>query len=174
MRDPGLDFQPRRPGLLALALFAAGLLLAADAWHEAAALREQLTDAELRLAQVERRAERGEQKRRDNRPENLFSGEDSKSIQNAVAAIRRDWEGLYRAIDQAAGKDVALLAVRPDSAGKAVQISGEARNLAAALAFVDALRQGPLGQAVLQSHQIKQNDPERPVVFEIAATWPGA
>jgi hypothetical protein len=51
MRDLGLDFQPRRPGLLALALFAAGLLLAADAWHEAAALREQLTDAELRLAQ---------------------------------------------------------------------------------------------------------------------------
>ena len=160
MRDPGLDFQPRRPGLLALALFAAGLLLAADAWHEAAALREQLNDAELRLAQVERRAERGEQKRRDNRPENLFSGEDNKSIQSAVAAIRRDWEGLYRAIDQAAGK--------------ALQISGEARNLGAALAFVDALRQGPLGQAVLQSHQIKQNDPERPIVFEIAAAWPGA
>ena len=174
MRDPGLDFQPRRPGLLALALFAAGLLLAADAWHEDAALREQLADAEQGLAQATHRAERGEQNRRDSRPENLFSGEDNKSIQGAVSAIRRDWEGLYRAIDQAAGKDVTLLAVRPDSAGKAVQINGEARNLGAALAFVDALRQGPLGQAVLQSHQIKQNDPERPVVFEIAATWPGA
>lgn len=174
MRELGLDFQARRPGLLALALIAVGLLLAADAWHEDALLREQLAAAEQRLAQATRRAERNEQKHRGGRPENLFSGEENKSIQSAVVAIRRDWEALYRAIEQAAGKDVALLAVRPDSAGNAVQLSGEARHLGAALAFVDALRQGPLGQAVLQSHQIKQNDPERPIVFEIAAAWPGA
>jgi hypothetical protein len=41
----------------------------------------------------------------------------------------------------------------------------------AALAFVDALRVAPLAKVALLSHQIKQNDPQQPVIFEISATW---
>lgn len=68
-------------------------------------------------------------------------------------------------------EDVALVAVRPSVSGKSVQISGEARNLAAALAFVEALRREPLSQVVLVSHQLKQTDPQHPYIFEIAAAW---
>jgi len=109
--------------------------------------------------------------RRDSQPENVFSAEESKALRIAIDAIRVDWEGLYRAIDQAVGDDVALLAVRPSSTGKAVQISGEARDMKAVLAFVEALRAAPLAKVSLLSHQIKQNDPQQPIIFEIAATW---
>ena len=52
-----------------------------------------------------------------------------------------------------------------------VQISGEARDLAAALAFVDALHGRTLTNVALISHQLKQSDPQLPIVFEIVATW---
>ena len=109
--------------------------------------------------------------RRDSRPENVFSADESKALRQAISAIRIDWAQLYRSIDAATSEDISLLAIRPNAQGKSVQISGEARDLKAALAFVEALRREPLANAALVSHQIKQNDPQRPIIFEIAATW---
>lgn len=171
MREIDLDFQPRRPGVLSIVLLLVGGLLAADVWYEYSALRDQLETAESRLQQAERRAERLDAGRRDSRPENVFTADESKALRQAIAAIRIDWEGLYHSIDQAVSEDVSLLAIRPNAAGKTVQISGEARDMAAALAFVEALRRAPLAQVVLLSHQVKQNDPQHPIIFEIAATW---
>lgn len=171
MRDPGLDFQPRRPGLLTIVLLLAGVLLCVDAWLEYGALRSQLDELESRLSVASRRASRIEAGRRDSRPENVFSADESKALRQAIGLIRVDWEKLYRSIDAATSEEISLLAIRPNAVGKSVQISGEARNLAAALAFVEALRREPLANAALLSHQIKQNDPQQPIVFEISATW---
>ncbi len=171
MREIDLDFQPRRPGALTTVLFIAGLLLVADAWLDARALGEKLAEAESGLAQAKRRAERIEAGRRDSQPEHVFSAEEGKALRLAIDAIRVDWEALYRVIDQAVGNDVALLAIRPSTTGRAVQISGEARDMKAVLAFVEALRAAPLAKVALLSHQIKQSDPQQPVIFEITATW---
>lgn len=171
MRDLGLDFQPRRPGLLTVVLLLAGLLLCADAWLEAGTLRGQLDEAESKLAQAKRRADRVDVSRRDSRPENVFSADESKALRQAIGAIRVDWEKLYRSIDEATTEEISLLAIRPNAPGKSVQISGEARDMKAVLAFVEALRREPLDNAALLSHQVKQNDPQRPINFEISATW---
>jgi hypothetical protein len=171
MREAMLDFQPRRPRLMTLALVAAGIVLCLDAGLEYAALDERLSTVGEQLERATRHAERQAAARRDSRPEELFSPAEGKSLQQSAKALRVDWEGLFGGIEQAVSEDVCLLAVRPDVAGKSVQISGEARNLAAALAFVEALKQDPLSSVVLLSHQIRQSDPQRPVVFEIAATW---
>jgi len=168
---PELDFQPRRPGLLAVVLFAAGLFLALDAWFEDTALREKTAAVESRLAQAQRRSERLQANQRQNRPENVFTPEEAGALRQAFGAIAVDWERLYGAIDAATSDDVALVAVRPSVSAKSVQISGEARDMAAALAFVEALRRAPLAQVVLVSHQLKQSDPQRPYAFEIAALW---
>lgn len=72
MRDFSLDFQPRRPGLLTVVLLLAGVLLCADAWLDAGALRSQLDDVEAQLAKAKRRADRIDLNRRDSRPENVF------------------------------------------------------------------------------------------------------
>jgi len=171
MRDLCLDFQPRRPGLLTVVLLLAGVLLCADAWLENHSLQSQQEEAEARLDQAKRRADRIDVGQRDSRPENVFSAEEGKALRQTIGLIRIDWEKFYRSIDAATGEDVALLAIRPNATGKTVQISGEARDMAAALAFVEALRREPLDKAVLISHQIKQSDPQQPITFEIAATW---
>lgn len=171
MREISLDFQPRRPGLLTIVLLLAGVLLCADAWLEDTALRERLNEVESQLAQARRRADRLATGSRDSRPENVFSTEESNALRQAIGAIRIDWERLYRSIDKAVSEEVSLLAIRPNAAGKSLQISGEARDMAAALAFVEALRHEPLSHVALLSHQIKQNDPQHPIVFEISATW---
>ena len=171
MRELSLDFQPRRPGLLAVVLLLAGLLLCADAWLEDSALRDKLDEAQTRLSQAQRHTERIAAGRRDSRPENVFSADESKALRQAISAIRVDWETLYRHIGKATSDEVSLLAIRPNVTGKSVQISGEARDMAAALAFVEALRNEPLTRVALLSHQTRQNDPQHPIVFEISATW---
>ncbi len=168
---PDLDFQPRRPGLLALCLLLAGGLLAADAAVEDRARRERLDDLSGQIAQAERRLEKRQNAERQRRPENVFSPEEAAALRQAYAAIGVDWERLFGTIDAAVSEDVALVAIRPSVSGKSVQISGEARHLNAALAFVEALRREPLSQVVLVSHQLKQTDPQHPYIFEIAAAW---
>jgi hypothetical protein len=122
------------------------------------------------MAKAQRRADRLDLSRRDSRPENVFSADESKALRQAISAIRIDWAQLYRSIDAATSEDISLLAIRPNAQGRSVQLSGEARDLKAALAFV-ALRREPFANVALLSHQIKQNDPQRPIIFEIAATW---
>lgn len=171
MREIALDFQPARPGLLAVVLVLAALVLAGDAWLEAEAAGDRAEEAQARVAQARRRLDRQEASRRENQPERVFSPEESKALGQAVGALRVDWEGLFAHIDRAASEEVALLAIRPSVGGRSVQIAGEAKHLEATLAFVEALKDKPLSQVVLVSHQIRSNDPQHPVAFEIAATW---
>lgn len=172
MRDLGLDFQPRRPGLLPLMLLLVSAVLCADAWLEASQQNAQLSDLESRQEQAKRRADLLTRASREAaQREAALPAEQGKALQQAVASIRIDWDGLYRHIDQATPEDVSLLAITPNVAAKSLQISGEARHLQAALGFVDALRRPPLSQVSLLSHKIKADDPQHPVSFEIAATW---
>ncbi len=175
MRDLALDFQPRRPGLLPLILLLVGAVLCADAWLEASQQNAQLADLESRQELAKRRADRLTRASREAaQREAALPAEQGKALQQAVAAIGIDWEGLYQRIDRATPEDVSLLGITPNAAAKSLQISGEARNLQAALGFVDTLRQQPLSQVSLLSHKIKADDPQRPVSFEIAATWTSA
>lgn len=172
MRDLALDFQPRRPGLLPMILLLVGAVLCADAWLEASQQNAQLADLESRQELAKRRADRLTRASREAaQREAALPAEQGKALQQAVAAIRIDWEGLYQQIDRATHEDIRLLAITPNVATKSLQISGEARHLQAALGFVDALRQPPLSQVSLLSHKIKTDDPQHPVSFEIAATW---
>lgn len=169
MRDPKLDFVRQGPGLLPVVLLLAGVWLAVDAGLDARHLgrQQEELDAQIRFMQqrAERLAERGKQS------EPSLNAEQDKVLRQAAAALGVDWEALYRHIDKATREDVALLAIVPSEAGRSVQITGEARNLGAVLSFVEALRRPPVTRAILLSHKTKTDDAQRPVVFEINATW---
>lgn len=171
MRDLKLDFQPPRPRLLALVLLLLGIALCLVAGLEYHALDAQLAGLVVRLEDAAQRAGQLAAAQRENRPEEVFTVTERKALQQAGMAMKVDWERLFTGIEEAVGEDVCLLAIRPDLAGKSVQISGEARSLASVLAFVEALKREPLSRVVLLSHQIRVSDPQHPVVFEIAATW---
>lgn len=175
MRELGLDFQPRRAGVIPVLLLCVGCVLCADAWLELHDLNSQLADLQAQMTHAQRRADRLALATHETaRRETELPAEQGKALQNAVAAIHLDWEALYRQIDLATGEDIALLAITPNAAAKSLQLSGEARNLQAVLGFVDALRRQPLSHISLMSHKIKADDPQHPIIFEIAATWSNA
>jgi Tfp pilus assembly protein PilN len=67
---------------------------------------------------------------------------------------------------------VALLQIESDVDKQHVKISAEARTLGAMLDYLRDLEgRSILSDVYLQSHQIQQQDPERPVRFVLTATW---
>lgn len=166
-----LDFQPRTPGILAITLLVVAGLLLADVIWEYQQRSNAVATVQDELSRVERRLQRRQQAERQNQPVNVFSKEEVAALQQALAALSVDWEGLFAAVDSAISEDVALTAIRPSVSTKSVQISGEGRDMASVLAFVEALQRSPLSQVVLVSHQLKQSDAQRPYSFEITAVW---
>lgn len=84
------------------------------------------------------------------------------------------WQPLFQAIESSGSKEVALLAMEPDLEKRVVKISGEAKNLMAMLDYIRRLEAQPVfGTVYLQSHQIQQHDPEKPVRFALLAAWRG-
>jgi len=96
-------------------------------------------------------------------------------IKHANAVLQQlslPWGNLFRAIESSSGKQVALLAMEPDAEKHVVKISGEAKDIEAALGYVKRLAaQEVFSSVYLQSHQVQQQDPEKPVRFVLLAAW---
>ncbi|WP_435626530.1 hypothetical protein [Candidatus Ferrigenium straubiae] len=95
-----------------------------------------------------------------------------KRANEVLRQLTLPWDELFRAVDSAAGKEVVLLAMEPDAEKHMVKISGEAKNLAALLKYIMQLEeQSVFGPVYLQSHQVQQQNPDRPVRFSLLAVW---
>ncbi len=92
---------------------------------------------------------------------------------NAVLSeLGRPWPALFTLLEEKAGAQIALLALRPDAAKGRVRIAGEARDLIALLHYVRSLSQsGLLTDVVLEQHEVVDSDAEKPVRFTLAARW---
>lgn len=91
---------------------------------------------------------------------------------DVVRQLTVPWGQLFESMESCNCKDVALLAVDPDGKKATVKISAEARTLGAMLDYVRHLEQQPaFTEVFLQSHQVQQQDPDRPVRFLLLATW---
>jgi hypothetical protein len=168
-----LDYQQdmalRWPGLLLLAVALGGLGLAIVYYVD---LNDRAASWESRLEQVARSEGMSTVAGRAGQPE---SGDMAVQVSRANEVLRRltlPWNALFRAVESAAGKDVALLAMEPDLEKQQVKISGEARDFAALLNYVTRLEeQAVFGPVHLQGHQVQQQDPDRPVRFSLLAVW---
>ena len=96
-------------------------------------------------------------------------------IKKANAVLQQmnvPWGELFAAIESAENVNVALLAVQPDARSHSVLIGGEARDLPAALAYMERLeRTRRLRDVVLVTHEVKTKDPGQPVAFTLNAVW---
>lgn len=91
---------------------------------------------------------------------------------NRVAAqLNLPWELLFSVLE-ANEHDVALLSVEPEVRKREVVIAGEARNFEEMLAYVRYLQAQPVFSGIaLQTHQINQQDRDKPVRFKLTAGW---
>jgi hypothetical protein len=104
----------------------------------------------------------------------------ARAVTNDELALARDtverlglpWTKLFAALESAASDQVALLAIEPDTKTGTVKISGDSKDYLAALGYVLNLSQAEaLSNVQLVRHEVRQNDPQRPVAFSISAAW---
>jgi glycerol-3-phosphate cytidylyltransferase-like family protein len=98
--------------------------------------------------------------------------EELKQVREAVNLLSTPWNALFSAVEQIDMKDVALLSIDPSIKKQRVVFNGQAKNMQAALLYIEALEALPmLSQVYLQKHNIDQQDPYKPVGFTILAQW---
>lgn len=99
-------------------------------------------------------------------------GEEIKHANEVLNQITLPWDKLFLALEWSSGKDVALLTMDPDAERHEVKISGEAKNMGAVLRYIEHLSaQDIFAHVYLQSHQVQERDPEKPVRFALVAAW---
>jgi Fimbrial assembly protein (PilN) len=100
------------------------------------------------------------------------SPEELAAARETVARLALPWPKLFAALESAANDQVALLGIEPDAKSGTVKISGDSKDYLAALGYVLNLSQAQaLSHVQLVRHEVKQNDPQRPVAFSISAAW---
>ena len=156
----------RWPGLLLLLLSAISVGVVIYEYHLSTQRRAGL---EYRLAAL----------MRANKPEApedaALNAKVALSAERAAQDLATPWTLLLAELEQAS-KDsqgqVALLGVEPDHAKHSVRVTAEARTLELALNYVQRLQSSrSLEYPMLDRHEIRADDPQRPVRFELTGQW---
>ena len=96
-----------------------------------------------------------------------------------LAQLREDfnvlatpWNTLLDSIEQSDMPDIALVGIDPSVKKQQIILTGEAKNLATILQYINKLsQQTALSQVVLQKHVVNEAINEKPVSFIIIAKW---
>ncbi len=109
------------------------------------------------------------------RTEIAADARDAAIVQQAAQDLSTPWTLLLAELEQAS-KDttgqIALLGVEPDHGKHTVRISAEARTLALALAYVQRLQGSrSLRYPMLDRHEVRADDPQHPIRFELTGEW---
>ena len=91
-----------------------------------------------------------------------------------LAAVRSrmaaSWQPVFAALERATPPKISLLSVDCSGLPGTLQLTAEARTLADALDYVTHLNQAPgVAQALLQHYEVKQDNPEHPISFQVKA-----
>ena len=152
-------------------LLAIAAAFAADlgySWHAAS---DALAQAETRLARQARAGGASARAAPDRRPP---SAEEIKLARETIQRLQLPWDPLFGALEAAASGSIALAAIEPDAKSGTVVISGQAENYPAVLDYVVQLRQTKaLGGPHLVRHEVRPDDPQRPIAFAVSAAWGG-
>lgn len=171
MRALTLDFRrDRRPhGWINAVLLAAGVAAAGYAGWSGWQSSVKRTELEAALAGLSKKPE-SRTVARSPADAQKFALE-SRVLSAVAAELNTPWDPLFRALEQAPQK-VALLSVEPDARKRELVLTGEAKDFKEMLDYVRYLQsQRMLAGIALQTHQINQQDRDKPVRFRITAAW---
>lgn len=165
-----LDFAGGRAPLTIVSgiLLLLGVAVAAATWLEYRHLEGRRAGLELRLNAEQRRAHRDP-------AADLRSAGLSAEAGRVAQELGTPWTRLLAELE-AASRDstgqVAVLSIEPDHAKHNVHITGESRDLPLVLAYVQRLQTSTLLRyPMLDSHDVKTDDPQHPVRFAMSAEW---
>jgi hypothetical protein len=165
-----VDFSGRRrPLTLAGALLLmSGALATAAACVEYRRLDASRAGLELKLAAADRRTHHDPAQDARNAGLTEEAGHIAQELGTPWTHLLAELEGASH--DSAS--DIALLSVEPDEAKHLVHVTGESRDLTHVLAYVGRLQTSALLRyPMIESHELRTEDPQRPVRFALSAEW---
>lgn len=173
MRRIDIDFQQRSPAANAMGAILLALGISAVAaslwWH--AEISSAAEDVEIRLTDAKRMMRRTTIRMTGSPRDTREMQQEVRAANSVIRQMTIPWDRLFGELTSSADETIALLAVQPDVQSRQVRISGEAKDLQAMLAYSRRLETGMLNGVMLTGHEIKMQDPQRPVVFLMTAGW---
>lgn len=98
----------------------------------------------------------------------------ARAVNEAIMQLNLPWRDLHEAVRAATPDSVALLALEPDAKRRTLRITAESRTSDDMLAYVARMQeQGWFSAVVLSRHEIAEQDPNRPLRFQLLAQWGG-
>lgn len=101
-----------------------------------------------------------------------ISEQQAAAVNAAVAQLNLPWRALQDAVAAGTPSTIALLALEPDARKQVLKITAEAKNADDMVGYVEQLgRQELFRDVLLTRHEINEQDPVRPIRFQIEAAW---
>jgi len=168
-----LDFAGRRRGGAAgIVLAVVGTICLTFVLVQLRALSGEHQGLELRRAAQERQEENHGQSLRG------VPGLDAQNAQKTLRELAAPWSQLLAELENASSDSrgrIALLAIEPDHTKHRLRLTAEAPSLELALAYVQRLRKTQvLRYPMLDNHEVRKDDRDHPVRFQISADWSDA
>jgi Tfp pilus assembly protein PilN len=169
-----LDFvRPRAPRTwLGAGLLAAGAFAAVATLVEYRAAAAEAARLEARIADTQRMVRRDLPRLRQTSLDPKAVAEEVRNANAVLAQLTIPWDALFREIEAAGDRTVALLSIQPDAGARALRITGEARRFEDVLAYIGRLEGRPaLANVFLASHELRPGGAQRPVAFALVGQW---
>jgi Tfp pilus assembly protein PilN len=97
------------------------------------------------------------------------------AVNAAVLQLNLPWRALHDAVQAGTPANIALLALEPDARKNTVRITAEARSSDDMIAYVEQLQKVDwFSTVILARHEINEQDPNRPIRFQLDAQWRAA
>ncbi len=96
----------------------------------------------------------------------------AQAVNDAVMQLNLPWRDLVEAVRAATPANVALLALEPDAKRRTLRLTAETRNSDDMLAYVARMEEGGwFASVALVRHELAEQEPNRPLRFQITAQW---
>ncbi|MFC5462372.1 PilN domain-containing protein [Massilia niabensis] len=94
------------------------------------------------------------------------------AVNAAILQLNLPWRDLHDAVAATTPAAVALLALEPDAKRRVLRITAEARSSDDMLAYVERVQDLEwFANVALTRHEINEQDPNRPIRFQLDAQW---
>ncbi|MBT9591183.1 MAG: hypothetical protein IV089_09790 [Thiobacillus sp.] len=155
--------RPLQPGKLGIVLAIVGAASLLWVWSNLQAARATEAGLAAHIANIE-------QARPHKRTKPVVPAENPGQAARAHIASQMDysWEPAFAALAAAHSSKIALVSMEASQAKSQIKLVVEARHLADAVTYIDALQQQPgVKRAALVQHEVRMEDAQKPVRFNV-------
>ena len=174
MQRQRLDFMHPQPtvklngSLHGSLILVAGAALAFALFVHYQGLAEEMDSAESRIKRLARSVAPG----RLDRASREAMAEEIRRVNQAALRLTIPWDRMFRTVESAADKRVALLSLQPNFQKRELKITGEAEDFGSILKYIEQLESGDALSGVrLVSHEVVARPGAMQLRFELSAGW---